>query len=80
MKSKVFAVALVGAVLFAWAAVGSAAEVIKVGFNIPLTGDIPKVGEGSKYAGEMLKERINKAGGLKGGQQVLQAGIRLPGQ
>jgi len=47
-----------------------AAETIKIGFNIPLTGDIPKVGEGSKYAGEMLKERINKAGGLKVGNKT----------
>ncbi|MBI5603588.1 MAG: ABC transporter substrate-binding protein [Deltaproteobacteria bacterium] len=50
--------------------IGSAAGTIKIGFNIPLTGDIPKVGEGSKYAGEMLKERINKAGGLKVGNKV----------
>ena len=42
-----------------------AADVIKIGFNIELTGDIPKVGEASKYAGEMLKERINSKGGLK---------------
>jgi branched-chain amino acid transport system substrate-binding protein len=47
-----------------------AAGSIKIGFNIPLTGDIPKVGEGSKYAGEMLKERINKAGGLKVGNRT----------
>jgi branched-chain amino acid transport system substrate-binding protein len=67
MKSKALAAELVGAFFLAWAAVGSAADVIKVGFNIPMTGDIPKVGEGSKYAGEMLKERINKAGGLKVG-------------
>jgi branched-chain amino acid transport system substrate-binding protein len=49
---------------------GLAAETLKIGFNIPLTGDIPKVGEGSKYAGEMLKERINKAGGLKVGNKT----------
>ena len=48
---------------------GLAADAIKIGFNIPLTGDIPKVGEGSKYAGELLKERINKAGGLKVGNK-----------
>jgi branched-chain amino acid transport system substrate-binding protein len=46
-----------------------AADTIKIGFNIPLTGDIPKVGEGSKFAGEMLKEKINKAGGLKVGSK-----------
>ncbi len=51
---------------------GLAAGTIKVGFNIPLTGDIPKVGEGSKYAGEMLKKRINKTGGLKIGPKAYQ--------
>lgn len=49
---------------------GLAASTIKIGFNIPLTGDIPKVGECSKYAGEMLKERINKTGGLKVGNKA----------
>ena len=33
------------------------ADVIKIGFDIELTGDIPKVGEASKYAAEMLKDR-----------------------
>lgn len=41
------------------------AETIKIGFNIPLTGEIPKVGEESKFAAEMLKEEINAAGGLE---------------
>ena len=31
-----------------------AEDTIKIGFNIELTGDIPKVGEASKFAGEML--------------------------
>ncbi|MGD9343200.1 MAG: hypothetical protein PVJ25_04140, partial [Desulfuromonadales bacterium] len=34
---------------------------IKVGINAPMTGDIPKVGEGSKYAAEMWLEDVNKA-------------------
>jgi len=42
-------------------------DVIKIGFNLELTGDIPKVGEMSKQAGEMLKEDINAAGGLEVG-------------
>jgi branched-chain amino acid transport system substrate-binding protein len=41
------------------------AQTIKIGFNIELTGDIPKVGEASKLAGEMMKERVNAKGGLK---------------
>ncbi|SLM31835.1 Extracellular ligand-binding receptor [Desulfamplus magnetovallimortis] len=40
------------------------AQNIKIGFNIPLTGDIPKVGEESKFAGEMLLAEINGQGGL----------------
>src|SRR4030043_1620238 len=49
-----------------------AADVIKIGFNIELTGDIPKVGEASKYAAEMLKDQINRAGGLKVGNKSYQ--------
>jgi len=49
-----------------------AADTVKIGFNIPLTGDIPKVGEASKYSAEMLKEDINGKGGLEvGGKKYL---------
>ncbi|HIE06523.1 MAG TPA: ABC transporter substrate-binding protein [Desulfarculaceae bacterium] len=48
---------------------GFAAETIKIGFNIPLTGEIPKVGESSKFAAEMLKADINGQGGLKVGDK-----------
>jgi branched-chain amino acid transport system substrate-binding protein len=37
---------------------------IKIGINAPLTGDIPKVGEGTKFAAQMWLDDINKAGGL----------------
>lgn len=47
-----------------------AAETIKIGFNIELTGDIPKVGESSKFAAEMLKSEINAKGGLKVGSKA----------
>jgi branched-chain amino acid transport system substrate-binding protein len=44
--------------------------VIKVGINAPITGDIPKVGEGTKYAAQMWLEDIEKAGGITvGGEQ-----------
>ncbi|WP_425607911.1 ABC transporter substrate-binding protein [Pseudodesulfovibrio pelocollis] len=39
-------------------------QTIKIGFNLPLTGDIPEVGEGSKNAAEMYLKDINDAGGL----------------
>ena len=42
-------------------------KTIKVGINAPLTGDIPKVGEGTKYAAQMWFEDIKAAGGLEVG-------------
>lgn len=45
-------------------------DTIKVGFNIPMTGDIPKVGESSKFAAELLKAEIDAAGGLKVGDKT----------
>ncbi len=41
--------------------------VIKVGIDAPMTGDIPKVGEGTKYAAEMWLEDIKQNGGLEVG-------------
>ena len=41
------------------AACGQAAQpTIKIGINAPLTGDIPKVGEGTKFAAELWLEEI----------------------
>jgi branched-chain amino acid transport system substrate-binding protein len=42
-------------------------KTIKIGINAPITGDIPKVGEGSKFAAQMFLEDINAAGGLEVG-------------
>jgi branched-chain amino acid transport system substrate-binding protein len=44
-------------------------ETIKIGINAPITGDIPKVGEGTKFAAEMWLEDINAAGGLQVGEK-----------
>ncbi len=41
-----------------------APKTIKIGINAPITGDIPKVGEGTKFAVQMWLEDINGAGGL----------------
>ena len=60
---KLLVALLVAAFAFPAAAFG--ADTIKIGFNIPLTGDIPKVGEMSKNAAEMLKAKVNGAGGLE---------------
>lgn len=40
---------------------------IKVGINAPITGDIPKVGEGTKYTAELWQEEVNKDGGIEVG-------------
>ncbi|MBQ7158486.1 MAG: ABC transporter substrate-binding protein [Treponema sp.] len=53
------------AMLAASGAFAKKPQTIKLGFNIPLTGDSPKVGEGSKFAAEMIKKEINAAGGLE---------------
>ena len=42
-------------------------ESIKIGINAPLTGDIPKVGEGTKFAAQMWLEDVNAAGGIEVG-------------
>ena len=41
--------------------------VVKVGINAPMTGDIPKVGEGTKYAARMWLADIEEAGGIEVG-------------
>jgi len=64
----VIGVLALGSLLLA-AACEKAPDVVKIGYNIELTGDIPKVGEGSKYAAELLKEEINGKGGLQVGDK-----------
>jgi len=39
-------------------------KTIKIGINAPMTGDIPKVGEGTKFAAQMWLEDIKAAGGI----------------
>ncbi|MBN2331730.1 MAG: ABC transporter substrate-binding protein [Deltaproteobacteria bacterium] len=67
---KIFSIILMLALFLALAIPGFAStKTITIGFNIPLTGEIPKVGESSKFAAEMLKEDINSAGGLQVGKE-----------
>jgi branched-chain amino acid transport system substrate-binding protein len=42
-------------------------DAIRIGVNAPLTGDIPKVGEGTKYAARMWLNDMNAAGGIEVG-------------
>jgi branched-chain amino acid transport system substrate-binding protein len=67
MMKKAFAAGLILLAALSLAVTGCAKKsaVIKIGFNIPLTGDSPKVGEGAKYAAELILKEINNAGGLE---------------
>ena len=51
------------------ASIAAPPAVIRIGVNAPLTGDIPKVGEGTKFAAQMWLDDINKAGGLQVGNK-----------
>jgi len=64
----VFSLVLVGAFMVS-ACAQSAQQPIVIGVNAPLTGDIPKVGEGTKFAAEMWLEDINTAGGIQVGDK-----------
>ncbi len=59
---------LFGIALSACVAPAAPAATIKIGINAPLTGDIPKVGEGTKFSAEMWLEDIGgelEVGGTK---------------
>jgi branched-chain amino acid transport system substrate-binding protein len=58
---------LLGVLVVATAAAPPA--VIRIGVNAPLTGDIPKVGEGTKFAAQMWLDDIKKTGGLQVGDR-----------
>ena len=60
-------VSFVFAMMFSTSAFSARKTIIKIGINAPMTGDIPKVGEGSKYAALLWLEDIEKAGGLEVG-------------
>ena len=49
-----------------------AKDTITIGINAPITGDIPKVGEGTKFAAQMWLADIKAAGGLKVGEKMYQ--------
>jgi len=70
MRKLVVLTGLVLMAAFALAPAAWSADTIKIGFNIPLTGDIPKVGESSKFAAEIRLAEINSAGGLKVGDKT----------
>jgi len=68
-------VAVVTAMAFSPLAFSARKTTIKIGINAPLTGDIPKVGEGTKYAAQMWLEDIEKAGGLEVGGKKYEVSL-----
>jgi branched-chain amino acid transport system substrate-binding protein len=74
MKRKLVAIAIISFFLTGLGVCAYAAgpDAIRIGLNAPLTGDIPKVGEGSKYAARMWLEDVNAAGGIEvGGKKYM---------
>jgi branched-chain amino acid transport system substrate-binding protein len=66
-KIIVFSAVLVACICLVPGAFAQKAATLKIGINAPMTGDIPKVGESTKYAAQMWVEDINKAGGIEVG-------------
>ncbi|MBW2489592.1 MAG: ABC transporter substrate-binding protein, partial [Deltaproteobacteria bacterium] len=70
MREKILTVAIVSCFivgLLFYACNAKEPETIKIGINAPLTGDIPKVGESTKFAAQMWLEDVNAAGGIEVG-------------
>jgi len=56
MKKFKYFPLLIIAIFLLSACGGAGGQTIKIGINAPITGDIPKVGEGTRYAAEMWLE------------------------
>jgi len=72
MKKGLSLFGIIACVLFVmsfYACGPSEPDSIKIGINAPITGDIPKVGEGTKFAAEMWLEDIAAAGGIQVGDK-----------
>ena len=70
MKKRLFGIVIISCLVLGLVFVAcgpKAPTTIKIGINAPITGDIPKVGEGTKFAAQMWLEDINAAGGLEVG-------------
>jgi branched-chain amino acid transport system substrate-binding protein len=69
MRTKLwpFFVLLIMGVFLIPACTAAGTDTITIGVNAPITGDIPKVGEGTKFAAELWLEDIKAAGGLEVG-------------
>jgi len=72
MKRKALVVAVISFFVLGLGVSLAGADTIRIGINAPLTGDIPKVGEGTKYAAQMWLEDVNAAGGIEvGGKKYM---------
>jgi branched-chain amino acid transport system substrate-binding protein len=72
MRKLTASVMIVLAVVVAFSVLSCGKEretTIKVGINAPITGDIPKVGEGTRFAAQMWLEDIKAAGGIQVGDK-----------
>ena len=67
MKRKTLVVAVISFFVAGLGVCLAGPDSIRIGVNAPLTGDIPKVGEGTKYAAQMWLEDVNAAGGIEVG-------------
>lgn len=71
MTTKVLLAALALALgVFALSGCGKDSDVIKIGFNLELTGEGSKKGEAAKFAAELLREDLNAKGGLEIGGKL----------
>lgn len=59
------AIPVMALMILATACQGGGSDTIRIGLNVELTGDAPKVGEHSRVAAEMFVEEINAAGGIE---------------
>jgi branched-chain amino acid transport system substrate-binding protein len=64
IMAAIISIFIAGSMVVAYAA---GLDAIRIGVNAPLTGDIPKVGEGTKYAAQMWLEDVDAAGGIQVG-------------
>jgi len=63
---------LVAAFLLTACGGATGGDTVKIGLNIEITGDKPKVGENSKFAAEMFQAEVNDAGGVDIGGKKYQ--------
>ncbi|HSF80539.1 MAG TPA: ABC transporter substrate-binding protein [Anaerolineales bacterium] len=67
-----FSLVLIAAFTLTACGGAAAGDSVKIGLNIEITGDKPKVGEQSKFAAEMFQAEVNEAGGIDIGGKKYQ--------